>query len=70
MMKAGNTQTRDGFDIDDGNAKKINTLEMIIFVFIDFLPFILFITDRLSFCMLFGKTIVHVLQIIVLSNKM
>lgn len=35
-----------------------------------FLSFILFITDQLSFCMLFGKPIVHVLQIIVLSNKM
>lgn len=30
-MKGGNTQTQDGFDIDDGNAKKKkkkHTLEM------------------------------------------
>lgn len=52
--------------------RKKNTGDVIIFlwVFLNFLSFILFITDRLSFCMLFGKPIVHVLQIIVLSNKM
>lgn len=76
MMKGGNTQTHDGFDIDNGNAKTHTHTQTHwrcnhIFVSVyQFFHLFCLITDQLSFCMLFGKPIVHVLQIIVLSNKM
>lgn len=74
MMKGGNTQTQDGFDTDDGDAKekthwRCNHIFVSVYRFSFIIFFYFFITDRLSFCMLFGKPIVHVLQIIVLSNK-
>lgn len=76
MTKLGNTQTRDVFDVDSDSAKTEkttkNTGDQIILCecLLGFLSFILCITDQLSFCMLFGNPIVHVLQLIVLSNKM
>lgn len=57
-----NTQTRDGFDIDDGNV--------IIFLCVYGFSFIYFVYHRSFFYAFWETYIVHVLQIIVLSNKM